>query len=241
MHLASIEEALAASGVTGETLTAEEGASLDRDGYVVLRGAIAPMGDRLRARFEDAILAPHLWPAPRESDWRHAFLDADPDTRAACLAPRLLAACHHMFKSRFFLATVQGRDPKHNGGQQVLHRDWDAEANTTSLVVGLAFLDDFGPRNGATRVVPGTHRDIGGMNDYSHFVTHPEQVLVEGAAGDVLLMYGHLAHSGMCNLGGALRRTLQICYRSDAVRAQFPDKRDLSRSSPLERYWLGAT
>ena len=240
MMPASIEEALAAAGVTDATLTTDEATALDRDGYVVMRGVLAPMLDVLRDRFEACLLDAHKWPAPRESDWRHAMLDHDLDTRRACLSPRLLAGCLHLFKTRFFLATVQGRDPKHKGGQQVLHRDWDAEAGAPGLVVSLGFLDDFGPRNGATRVVPGTHRDIGGMNDYAHFTTHPAQISIEGVAGDVLLMYGHLAHSGMRNLGGAPRRALQICYRNYAVRDQFPDKRDLSASPPLERYLLGA-
>jgi hypothetical protein len=186
--LMSIEQALAAAGVNDASLTAAEASALDRDGYVVMRGVLTPMVDALRARFEALLLDADKWPAPREADWRHAMLDHDPDTRRACLSPRLLAGCLHIFRTRFFLATVQGRDPKPNGGQQVLHRDWDAEAGAPALVVGLGFLDDFGPRNGATRVVPGTHRDIGGMNDYGHMAAHPMQVSVEGAAGDVLLM-----------------------------------------------------
>jgi ectoine hydroxylase-related dioxygenase (phytanoyl-CoA dioxygenase family) len=241
MMPASIEEALAAAGVTDAMLTPEEIAAFDNDGYVVLRGALAPMVDALRERFEAQVLAPDKWPAPREADWRHAMLDNDAITQRACLSPRLLAGCFHMFKQRFFLATIQGREPKHNGGRQMLHRDWPAEAGSPGLVVGLGFLDDFGPANGATRVVPGTHRDIGGLNDYSHFTTHPDERVVEGGAGDVLLFYGQLAHSGMRNQGGAPRRTLQICYRNYAVHAEFPDKRDLSGAPPLDRYLMGAS
>jgi phytanoyl-CoA dioxygenase PhyH len=240
MAPASIEEALAAAGVTKESLSPGEAAALDADGYVVMRGVFAAGLERLRERFEASLLAPEKWPAPREGDWRHAMLDDDVVTWRACLSPRLLAGCLHLFKTRFVFCSVLGRDPKPNGGQQLLHRDWEAAAGTLGLVVALAYLDDFGADNGATRVVPGTHREIGGMSDYNHLASHPEQVSVEGKAGDVLLMHGHLVHSGMRNLGGAERRTLQISYHSYEAHLPFLRPRNLVQSPPYERYLLGA-
>jgi len=241
MAFASVEDALAAAGATEFALAPAETDALDRDGYIILRNAIrADILESLRAQFEAAVVAPDKWPAPRERDTRHAMLDENEDVRGVCLAPRVLAALHRLFGQRFFLADVQGRDPRPNGGYQKLHRDWPEGACATELVVGLAFIDPFSKDNGATRLVPGTHGDRGGMNDLDRYAQcHPDEVVVEGEAGDFLLFHGHLGHSGMRNISGAPRRTLQIGYRAWSVREGFVEKRVLAGATDIERYWLG--
>ncbi|HXC55685.1 MAG TPA: phytanoyl-CoA dioxygenase family protein [Rhizomicrobium sp.] len=242
MAPASIEQALALAGVTPTTLAPGDAAALDVEGYVILRGVLAPetLAD-LRDRFEASYLPRDQWPAPREHGTRHAMLDADEAVRRVCLSPPLLAAVFHMLGKRFYLSDVQGRDPLPGHGYQGLHRDWPDDGKGPSMVVGLAFLEPFGEANGATRLVPRTHLEAGEMGDYAgHGERHPRQVVVEGAGGDVLLFHGRLVHSGMRNLSGAPRRSLQICYRSHATYETHRETRDLARAPALDRYLMGA-
>lgn len=239
MAIGSFDEALAQAGVTAPAPA--DARALDEDGYVVLRGAIPQTSlEDLRARFEANVLARDKWPAPREHGTRHAMLDNDPVVRGICLSPALLAVVAHALKARFFLKGVQGRDPSPDGGHQQLHRDWPDDGEGPRMVVGLGFLDGFGAANGATRLVPGTHTEPGEMSGYAHLPAHPRQILVEGEAGDVLIFHGRLVHSGMRNVGGAPRRTLQICWESHATIAAFREERDLSAVSALDRYLMGA-
>jgi hypothetical protein len=220
----------------------EDAERLDAAGFVILRGAIAGAElTRLRERFEACLLEPDKWPAPREHGTRHSMLEEDPDVRRLCLSPPLLAVVSHALNGRFYLTNVQGRDPSARGGYQALHRDWPDDGEGPRMVVGLAFLDPFGPSNGATRLIPGTHLEAGEMNDYAiHAEHHPRQIVVEGEGGDVLLFHGRLVHSGMRNLSGAPRRSLQICYRSYSARDTRLEMSGISETDQLERYLLGA-
>jgi ectoine hydroxylase-related dioxygenase (phytanoyl-CoA dioxygenase family) len=234
-----IEEALERAGVTERTLAPQQREALDRDGYVVLRGVYdAPQVARLREAFERKFVPSHLWPMPRGHDTRHSMLDDEPEAQRACLAPPILACVHHILRRRFFLADVQGRNPLPGGGQQRLHRDWVVPAGPAPIVIALAFLDPYGPANGATRVLPGTHLLDGGADVYRDAgPLHPDQVVVEGDAGDVLVMNGYLAHSGTHNTTNEKRRNLQIGYRGFELHREYVEKRDLAL--PEMRYWLG--
>jgi len=54
-------------------LQAEQAAALDRDGYLLLRGAVpAAWRDALRAAFDAGVGSGEPWSAPRGAGWRHA-------------------------------------------------------------------------------------------------------------------------------------------------------------------------
>ncbi|MFV4733710.1 phytanoyl-CoA dioxygenase family protein, partial [Mycobacterium tuberculosis] len=107
-------------------------------------------------------------------DWRHALLDLEPVVQRVCRLPIVLSSARHVLGGPFFLAQVEGREPRAGGGAQLLHRDWEAAGVTISA---LAFLDPYGPANGATRVAAGSHRDPG----------KTDEAVLEGNAGDILL------------------------------------------------------
>jgi len=216
MSTARFEAALAEAGVTAQTLSQADRDALDRDGYLILRGVFdGAQSATLTETFEHLFVPSHQWPMPRGWDTRHAMLNEDLEVRRACLAAPLLAAAHHILKRRFYLADVQGRDPKPGGGLQKLHRDWVVPEGPAPMVIGLAFLDAFGAENGATRLLPGTHRESGGPDAYGdHGPDHPGQVIVEGEAGDVLIMDGYLVHGGTKNRAGRHRRNLQINFQA---------------------------
>ena len=237
----SISEALTAAGVRAATLSPAQREALDRDGYAVFRAAIpvewiAP----LREIFERLDTPSESWPAPRERGTRHAMLDDDWDVRRACLLPIVLAGVFHYLPERFYLASVEGRDPQPGRGQQELHRDWALPDAPCRLVKALGFLDDYSAANGATRVIPGSHREPGDGSAFQRYgQTSPREIVLEGEAGDIFLFHGRLAHSGTRNLSGAKRRALQMWFQGHEVFDAEQDTRDVSGCTLLERYLLG--
>ena len=196
-----------------DPLAAEQAAALDRDGYLLLRGAVPEAWrDALRAAFEAGVGTQDQWAAPRGVGWRHALVDLDPAVQRTCRLPSLLAAAGRMLGGPFFLCQVEGREPLLDGGHQSLHRDGAGQ----NAVAALVFLDPYGPDNGATRVVPRPldPGDWGGGE--------PDEALslvLAGEAGDILVFDADLLHGATRNRSGARRRSLLLSFKPERDRA----------------------
>ena len=191
---------------------------LHRDGCALLRGAIPPAWlDGLRAAVDSGVQPSQQWPVPRGPDWRHALVDLDPTVMAVCRLPAVLAVVGALVGERFFLSQVEGREPLAGGGHQTLHRDLSV-ARPGDSVVALAYLDDYGRDNGATRIVPGSHRPAPGEPPFD-FADESRSVQLAGCAGDVLVLDADLVHAASRNLSGARRRTLLIGYFAESLYA----------------------
>ncbi|MBU4632103.1 phytanoyl-CoA dioxygenase family protein [Pseudomonas chlororaphis] len=189
---------------------------LHRQGYVLLRRAIpAEWLADLRATFEAGVLPSNQWPVPRGMDWRHSLLDADSKVQAVCRLPQVLAVVGELIGERFFLSQVEGREPLAGGGHQQLHRDLSAQ-RPGDIANALAFFDDYGPENGATRIVPGSHRPDPGEPPFD-LTDESQSVQLSGSAGDILVFDVDLLHAGSLNPSGARRRSLLISYFSESL------------------------
>lgn len=189
---------------------------LHRAGYALLRGAI-PAGwlDELRVTFDAGVKPSDQWPVPRGWDWRHSLLDLDPRVQAVCRLPELLSVVGELIGERFFLSQVEGREPLAGGGHQRLHRDLSAE-RPGDTVNALAYFDDYGPGNGATRIVPGSHRPARGEPPFD-FEDEARSVQLSGSAGDILVFDADLVHAGSRNPAGDRRRTILIVYHAEPL------------------------
>lgn len=199
---------------------------LHRDGYVLLRRAIPAewLGD-LRAAFDAGVKPSEQWPVPRGMDWRHSLLDLDSKVQAVCRLPQVLTVVGELIGERFFLSQVEGREPLAGGGHQRLHRDLSAQ-RPGDMANALVYFDDYGPENGATRIVPGSHRPERGEPPFD-FNDESRSVQLSGSAGDILVFDVDLVHAGSLNSSGARRRAILISYFSQSLYASHLETADL--------------
>lgn len=191
---------------------------LHQDGYILLRRAIPNewLAD-LRSVFDAGVRPSDQWPVPRGMDWRYSMLDDDSRIQAVCRLPQLLAVAGELIGEQFFLSQVEGREPLAGGGQQPLHRDLSAQ-RPGDIAIALAFFDDYGPENGATRIVPGSHRPEPDAPPFD-FNDESRAVQLSGSAGDILVFDVDLVHAGSLNAIGARRRSILISYFSESLYA----------------------
>ncbi len=209
---------------------------LQREGCALLRGAI-PMQwlSELRMAFDTGVKPGDQWPVPRGADWRHALLDLSPTVQSVCRLPKLLAAVGALIGERFFLSQVEGREPLAGGGHQGLHRDLSA-TRPGDTVVAIAYLDNYGPENGATRIVAGSHRSIQAQQPFD-LNEAAQAVQISGCAGDILVFDADLLHAGSLNATGARRRSLLISYFAEPLYASHLETAQL-RSIRMETSWF---
>jgi hypothetical protein len=183
--------------------------ALDTQGFVLLRGAVPPDDvAKLREAFDAGVVPSSDWPVPRSSEWRHAQLDLDPDVQRVCRLPVLIDGVRHLMKQPFFLAQVEGREPLQGNAPQLLHRD--GAGSPGQYVAAMVWLDPFDTDNGATQIVPASHRDDCDPS--------AEASVVTGDAGDILLFDPEVLHGATTNRSGARRRSLLISYAALALR-----------------------
>jgi ectoine hydroxylase-related dioxygenase (phytanoyl-CoA dioxygenase family) len=155
------------------------------------------------------------------------LVDKDP-LFADCIAwPQLLPFVAAVLGERFKLSSLNARSANPgNGIDQPLHADGGSLPDADGFWVCnlLWMLDDFQEDNGALRVIPGTHR-AGKLPTEAladPLAPHPQQQLITGRAGDVLVMNAHLWHGGLANRTAHHRRALHVYYcRWDKPQQQY--------------------
>jgi len=157
--------------------------------------------------------------------------------------PEVLEAIEVVLGPDFKLSSLNIRSANpHNGCAQPLHVDSGAlpDVHGNSVCNSVWMLDDFTERNGALRIVHGSHKwgrapEPGAKPD--------GEIPVTGKAGDVVVMNAHMWHGGSENFTDRQRRAMHVYYtRGDQPQQQYqkrlvrPEVQE--RLSPLGRKLL---
>lgn len=140
------------------------------------------------------------------------LLDRVPAAAAVAADERLLAPVRRLLGLRVALGAVTYRSPRPGFGEQRLHAD-DRPKLTPGpdrIATVIVALTDFTVDNGATRIVPGSHRRPDLQRRSGSLDRHPDELLLQGPAGTAFVFSGHLLHSGTRNRSREPRPALQL-------------------------------
>ena len=251
----NMQQALSALGVTDATLTASEKTRLDELGYLPLPGLLTPaQAEALRSRFQGLTRAEGRNAGVEFQQEAGAqrianLVDKDPLFEICFTHPRVLAAMNHVLQSDFKLSSLNGRAALPGEGLQGLHADWHEAVDGKDYQVcnSIWLLVDFTVDNGATRVLPGSHR-FGALPKEAlenPWVAHPDEILLTGRAGTVVIFNSHLWHGGTVNREESPRYALHAYFtrrhNAQQVRQKaFLGEATLARLSPEARFILDA-
>ena len=208
---------------------------LDEAGYVVLNGV---MGDELlhalRQRIHELYVEEGEGAGSEFRTEAHAhrlanLVDKGEVFRRVIAHPEVIDGVRHVIgQAKLSSLNARSADPHSDAGQP-LHVDMAAVPDERGYWVcnTIWMLDDFTPDNGATRVVPGSHKwgkrpqDVLADPD----APHPGEVLVTGRAGGVVIMNAHVWHGGTANRTAAPRLAMHAFYcRRDKPQQQYQKK-----------------
>jgi hypothetical protein len=237
----NIKDALYALGVRPDTLTTDQKSQLDRDGYLPLRGILSmPQVEAIRARQQELLdeegdRAGTEVHQERGTDRLSDLINKGEMFHVVLMQPLVLAAIAHVLDYDLKLSSLNSRNALPGQGLQGLHADWGRleTPGVYQVCNSLWLLDDLTPDNGATRLVPGTQRsdklpgDV--MTDAS--APHPDEILVLGRPGDVVVVNSHTWHGGTLNRTSAPRRVMHGYFCRRHQPQQLDQQRYLRRAT----------
>jgi hypothetical protein len=217
-------------------LSAPDRRHLEEQGWLALPGLMSPdLLDAFRRRIDELFVAEGHAAGSEFKQEPGALRLANLVNKGrvfedVILTGQVLECMSQVLGPRFKLSSLNARSANpHTEDGQPLHADSGAVADESGYYVcnSVWMLDDFTPDNGATRIVPGSHR-WRRLPHPEFFEAHPEEQLVLGRAGDVVVMNAHMWHGGTANRTGNPRRAMHAYYtRFDQPQQQY-QKRWLS-------------
>lgn len=217
-------------------MTAEQKQQLDEQGYVVLTNLMDSNFLRAAQRRVDELY-------DQEGDSSGAEFKQEPQSKRLANVvnkgeiflrvinnTEVLECMAHVLGPKFKLSSlnVRSADP-HSDWVQPLHIDGGGLPDEKGYYVcnSIWILDDFTVDNGATRLIPGSHHWNQKPTDVLADLTapHPQEILLTGSAGTVVVMNSHLWHGGTANRTGRPRRAMHAYYtRSDKPQQLYQKK-----------------
>ena len=205
---------------------------LDEVGYVVLDGLMGQdLMRALRQRIDELLVEEGDRAGSEFRTEAHArrlanLVDKGEVFQRAIAHPEVLEAVTHVLgQPKLSSLNARSADPQSDAGQP-LHVDMAAVPDERGYWVcnTIWMLDDFTTDNGATRVVPGSHKWGTRPQDVlaDPEAPHPGEVLVTGPAGGVVVMNAHLWHGGTANRTPRPRLAMHAFYcRRDKPQQQY--------------------
>ena len=229
-------------------------ADLAEHGYCLIEGALAPdrlaaLADRISelAALEVAEGTDYVYEdGANQRVWN--LLNKGEIFEALAEDRLVLGLMEHLLGFGFLLSNLDANIAGPGGKPMFLHADqsyvpppWPPYPMVANA---MWMLDDFTPENGATRVVPGSHKLKGNL-DFKPDGSPPDTVPVCGPAGTVMVFEGRLWHqTGANTTADQRRRGILAYYCRPFIRQQenfFVSLRPdvLARATPRLRQLLG--
>lgn len=255
-------ETLTALGVKDNTLSRDEKTFLDKNGYLNLGRLLSDSqvkeinskilslmeseGDNAGSELLDSPYIRH--PKEAGADRLADLVNKGEVFDIFYTHPRVLAGIAHVLGPAIKLSSLNYRAAKPGMGLQKLHVDWHEAVAPGNYTVcnSIWLLDDFTRKNGATRIVPGSH--LSGVMPQTVLgdpeATHPDEVIIEAPAGSVFIFNSHAWHGGTNNVTETIRRSIHSYFcRSDQPQqvdqSRYIKKETLNRLSPAAVKILG--
>jgi ectoine hydroxylase-related dioxygenase (phytanoyl-CoA dioxygenase family) len=212
---------------------------LDELGYVVFQGLMSPQSLASVQRRVDELF-------DIEGDAAGTEFKLEPQSRRLAnvvnkgdvflkviQTPEVLECMEHVLGPEYKLSSlnVRSANPR-SDWVQPLHIDGGGLPDEKGYYVcnSVWMLDDFTLENGATRLIPGSHRWNRKPQDVLADLTapHPAEILLTGQAGTVVVMNSHLWHGGTANRTDRPRRAMHSYYTRNDKPQQLYQKKFLS-------------
>jgi ectoine hydroxylase-related dioxygenase (phytanoyl-CoA dioxygenase family) len=149
--------------------------------------------------------------------------------------PRVLAGIEAVLGQQYKLSSLNYRAAKPGKGLQKLHVDWKNTVVNGSYKVcnSIWLLDNFTEYNGATRIVPKTHKlDI--LPDQAMVEPnekHPDEIRIIAPAGSVFIFNSHVWHGGTTNETNHDRRSLHSYFCTRDQPQQIDQKKYITQET----------
>lgn len=191
--------------------------ALDDQGFVVVPALLqAEEVNLLRAEFE-RLVAEDLRSNTKERGARRAKGGNDNKVLAVCWRHRVVLHCAaHVLGATFQVSLVDLRDPNPGCGEQRLHPDHGPTA--VPGITATWFFDAFTEANGATRLLPGSHRSPPASSEVPIPGTENPvagEVVALGPPGSLLVRDARLFHAGGRNTTTETRRSGFVFYQHE--------------------------
>ena len=142
------------------------------------------------------------------------LVDRLPAVGAVVGRPELRAAVAWFLGDDFTLGGVTFRSAEPGFGEQRFHADAVPllAPGPWQVVTAIIALCDFTADNGATAVIPGSHRRPDLQRRSGSLGDHPDELVLTGPAGTAFVFCGHLLHRGTRNRSTEPRPALQVSW-----------------------------
>lgn len=240
-----IQDALKELGVTDNTLTSDEKAQLDRDGFLVVPNVLSADQIALARRRLDLLSELEGADAGKEVHQEAGtarlsnLVDKGNFFSVFFTTPKVLAGIAHVLQGDLKLSSLNSRAALPGQGLQALHADWGKAVQPGEYQVcnSIWLIDDFTPDNGATRAVAGSHRwgKMPGEMMKDTKADHPDQQLFIAPAGTVVIFNSHTWHGGTLNKTNNPRRAVHSYFSRRGQPQQLNQRKFLSPAT-IEKF-----
>ncbi|SHI87144.1 phytanoyl-CoA dioxygenase family protein [Pseudozobellia thermophila] len=149
--------------------------------------------------------------------------------------PKVLAGIAAVLGNDYKLSSLNYRAAKPGKGLQKLHVDYKNAVVDQAYKVcnSIWLLDDFTPENGATRIVPGTHKSDRLPDEVlkDPYLPHPEEILINAPAGSVFIFNSHVWHGGTTNTTSKTRRSIHSYFCAADQPQQIDQKKYITQET----------